>query len=169
MNRSQLPRRVHRAFQCLPTTINVLRNRLCAHVFILLSHALVVALSARQWQSFHRRLSSLARNVAKNAASSFWVPDSHQETFRFIRYTSLNPRGGTRRSMVKPIARKASVAQSLVSDAMPNVHLPHKQQPVSRGNIQCRSFLYPCIGCTSPRCFLPASWGIRATHARFTL
>ena len=120
MNRSQLPRRIPR---CALRPV----SRLCARVFILLSDARVVALSARQWQSFHRRLSSLARNVAANAASSCSVPDSHQETFRFIRFTSLNPRGGTRRSMVKPIARETSVAQSLVCDWKPNVCLPHKQ------------------------------------------
>src|SRR5438270_3825283 len=38
-----------------------------------------------------------------------------------------------------------------------------------KGNIQCRSFLYPYIGCTSQRFFLPVFWEIPATHARFTL
>jgi hypothetical protein len=117
MNRHQLQCSVpHSALQCPPTTTNLLLhrvrlNRRCARVSILRSDALVVALSARHSQNFRRKQSSHVRNAAGSAPSSCSAPDSHQETFHFIRFKSLNPRGGSRGSMVKPIARKPSVAQ----------------------------------------------------------
>jgi hypothetical protein len=86
----------------------LLHSARCARVSILLSDVPVVALSARQSHTFQSRLSSLVRNVAESAASSCLARDSRQGIFRFIRYTSLNPRGGTSRSIVKPTAHEAA-------------------------------------------------------------
>jgi hypothetical protein len=106
----------HSTLQCPMISANFLLhrvrlNRRCARVSILRSDALVVALSARHSQNFRRKQSSHVRNAAGSAPSSCSAPDSHQETFHFIRFKSLNPRAGSRGSMVKPIARKPSVAQ----------------------------------------------------------
>lgn len=103
MNRSQLPRSVRPC--SVRRSMIAFNPRLaspcCLPVSILLSRAHVVALSARQSHSFQRKQSSPVRNVAGSAPSSCSDLDSHQETFRFIRFTSLSPPGGTRVLMVK--------------------------------------------------------------------
>jgi hypothetical protein len=118
MTRHQLQRSApHMALLYPMISANPLLNSLqpvstrCARVSILLSDAPVVALFARQSRSFQPKLSALARNAAASAASSCLARDSRQGIFRFIRYTSLNPRGGTSRSIVKPTARNARTAQ----------------------------------------------------------
>jgi hypothetical protein len=118
MTRHQLQRSASRlALQCPMISANLLLNSFqpvsarCTRVLISLSHVLVVALSARHSQNFQRKVSSRARNAAVNAASSCLARGSRQGIFRFIRYTSLNPRGGTKRSMVKPTAPEAGTAQ----------------------------------------------------------
>jgi hypothetical protein len=100
-----------------------------------------VALSVRQWQSFPRKVSSLARNAAGSAASSCSVQASHQEACRFIRFTSLNPRGGTRGSMVKPIAREAAMPNDSCALRLPNVRwqlisVRRPRKPATRLNLQ---------------------------------
>jgi hypothetical protein len=108
MNRSQLP--------CSVRPCSVRRSMIefnprltspcCLPVSILLSRALVVALSARQSHNSPRKQSLPVRNVAGSAPSSCSDLDSHQETFRFIRFTSVSPRSGIRVLMVKSTVPK---------------------------------------------------------------
>ena len=108
MNRSQIPcsvrpcsvRRSMIEFNPRPTSPR------CLPVSILLSRALVVALSARQSRNSPRKQSLPVRDVAGSAPSSCSDLDSHQEAFRFIRFTSLSPRGGIRVFMVKSTVPK---------------------------------------------------------------
>jgi hypothetical protein len=103
MNRSQLP--------CSVRPCSVRRSMIafnprltspcCLPVSISLSRALVVALSARQSHNSRLKQSLPVRNAAGSALSPGSDLDSHQETFRFIRFTSLSPRGGIRVLMVK--------------------------------------------------------------------
>ena len=81
-------------------------SMLCARVFILLSDVRNAARSARQLQIFQSKLSSRVQSVIKSAPSSCSDLDSHQEAFRFIRFTSLSPRGGIRVFMVKSTVPK---------------------------------------------------------------
>lgn len=119
MDRYRLPCSVpHCVFQCAMITVNLLlshlrsTSQLCARASTLLFDAHSVAQFARQSQSFQRKLLSRARNVARNAPSSCLAPDSQQEIFLSIRFTSLSRRGGTRRLMVKPIVHEEIVSRS---------------------------------------------------------
>src|SRR3954467_14256216 len=78
-----------------------LNSTLCARVSILLSDAHIAALSARQSQSFQRKLSSHARNAAGNGLFCCSVLALLQEIFLFIGFSSLSPRGGIRALMVR--------------------------------------------------------------------
>lgn len=113
MNRSQLPRSAHlRTLYCSMIAAHLFLSHLrtadvrCAHVSTLPSDARIVALSGKQSQSFPLKRSSHVPNAARNALSFCLAPDLHQKIFLFIRFTSLSPRGGIRRRMVKPIVRE---------------------------------------------------------------
>lgn len=100
MDRAQLPRSVrHWALrQAMIASNPRLTSPRCAHVSTSLFDARNVAPFARQSQSFRQKLSSLARDVNRNAPLSCSVPEPRQDPFRFIRFTALSPRGGIRTS-----------------------------------------------------------------------
>lgn len=153
----------------------------CVHVSMLLSDAHNVVRSARQLQIFQSKLSSRVRNVIKSVLSSCLGPGSRQEIFLSIKFTSLRPRNGSRRTMANLTAPESALAgsdpvltrtrmfrwrQSLTPSAR-NAN----QQPVltlQRGRCQCQMSLYLYIECTSLRMSLPAFSGRRAAHVRCT-
>jgi hypothetical protein len=170
MNRYQLSRSAPRGPSQCPMIAITLRpshlrsaSKLCARVSMLLSDAHAVALSARHSLSFRRKVLSHVRNAARNVPSSCSAPVSQQESFLFIRFSSLSQRSGIRtlignpivperisHSTVIPVRRATDV--SLATKSHSRAHHTN-QLPVEpcEGNIQCQTSLYLCIECTSPR------------------
>jgi hypothetical protein len=87
-------------------------SQLCAHVFMSLFDARVVALSVRLSQSFQRKLSSHALNAIGNAASSCLAPDLQQGLFLFIRFTLLSPRSGIHTLMARTVPERITASNT---------------------------------------------------------